>query len=188
MKIIRHRPTVREVFGTLQVPPRPTTAPNGQSLIIVDDPQRDVWIGIDPGVSGACVALSRGRDFLVHQCRGDDTLTDRLEFLKKMRLVGHCYAIIEEVHSMPKQGVKSTFTFGRNVGQWDGLLTAAAIPYRFVTPLTWMKLLRCQSHGDKNITKAAAQRLFPSQTITHRNADAFLIAEYCHMTQGGSSV
>jgi hypothetical protein len=38
--------------------------------------------------------------------------------------------------------------------------------------------MKCRSGGDKKITKAAAQRLFPRMKVTHKNADALLIAEY----------
>ena len=91
---------------------------------------------------------------------------------------GSCVAYIESVHSMPKQGVSSTFTFGRNYGFLRGCLCALEIPYHEVTPQKWQKALECLSHGDKNVTKARAQQLFPKLKITHAIADALLIAEY----------
>jgi hypothetical protein len=42
----------------------------------------------------------------------------------------------------------------------------------------WQKSLGCLTHGDKNVSKAAAQRLFPGMKITHATADALLIAYY----------
>jgi hypothetical protein len=38
--------------------------------------------------------------------------------------------------------------------------------------------MQCLTKGDKNVSKAAAQRLWPKLKITHANADALLIAEY----------
>ena len=47
-------------------------------------------------------------------------------------------AIIEAVHSFPGQGVASTFKFGNNFGQWQGILSAMAVPYIQVSPQKWM--------------------------------------------------
>lgn len=63
-----------------------------------------------------------------------------------------------------------------------GLLAAYEIPYREVTPQKWQQEMQCRSGGDKNVTKAAAQKRWPSDKITHANADASLIAEYCRRT------
>jgi hypothetical protein len=52
------------------------------------------------------------------------------------------------------------------------------IPFEEVSPVKWQKVMGCLSKGDKNVTKAAAQRLFPDIKITHAIADALLIAEY----------
>lgn len=92
-------------------------------------------------------------------------------------------AYIEKVHSMPKQGVASSFTFGRGFGVLIGALAALRIRYEFVTPQTWQKAMGCMSKGDKNVTKAAAQRLFPQVKVTHAIADALLIAEYGRRTE-----
>lgn len=88
------------------------------------------------------------------------------------------FAVIERVHSMPKQGVASSFKFGRSYGFLRGCLIASGIPFEEVTPQVWQKALGCLSRGDKNVTKARAQQLFPSLKITHATADALLLAEY----------
>lgn len=88
------------------------------------------------------------------------------------------FAIIESVHSMPKQGVASSFKFGRSYGFLRGCLIASGIPFEEVTPQRWQKELGCLSKGNKNVTKARAQQLFPSLKITHATADALLLAEY----------
>lgn len=98
-------------------------------------------------------------------------------------LGGSDFAYIERVHSMPKQGVASSFTFGRSYGFLRGCLIASGIPFEEVTPQTWQKALGCLSRGDKNVTKAKAQQLFPSLKITHATADALLIAEYGRRTR-----
>jgi crossover junction endodeoxyribonuclease RuvC len=91
---------------------------------------------------------------------------------------GQFFAIIEKVHSMPKQGVASSFKFGQSYGFLRGCLVASGIPFEEVSPQVWQKELGCLSKGDKNVTKARAQSLFPQLRITHATADALLICEY----------
>jgi hypothetical protein len=75
-------------------------------------------------------------------------------------------------------GVVSAFTFGNGYGHLEMALTAAGIPFERVRPQAWQKAMGCMSKGDKNVTKAKAQELFPHLKITHATADACLIAEY----------
>jgi len=91
-------------------------------------------------------------------------------------------ACIESVHSFPGQGVASSFKFGRNFGFLIGLLTGLKIPYALVAPQTWQKKMGCLTHGDKNISKVAAQRRWPEWKWTHAIADAALIAEFGRIT------
>lgn len=135
-------------------------------------------LGIDPGMSGCAVILSwaDGKVFLTIPFN-KHTLKDVADILTEYRL-DILYAAIEQVHAMPGQGVSSTFKFGRSFGEVVGVLTALRIPYEFVSPAVWQKAMQCASKGDKNVTKQAAQRLFPNERITHQNADALLIAEW----------
>jgi len=96
-------------------------------------------------------------------------------------------AYMEKVHSMPKQGNVSSFTFGERYGFLRGLMTGLRIRYEYVTPQKWQKTLGCLTHGDKNISKAAAQRLWPKLKWTHATADAALIAEYGRRKEGGTN-
>lgn len=130
-------------------------------------------LGIDPGASGAIVVLD-GRDGIdiIKLC---ETEADIGEFVR--RYVGG-HAFIEVVHSMPKQGVASSFTFGRSYGFLRGLLAGLQIPFDEVRPQAWQKAMGCLTKGDKNASKAAAQRLFPKLKVCHYNADALLIAEH----------
>ncbi|MCQ9208866.1 MAG: hypothetical protein NG712_05760, partial [Omnitrophica bacterium] len=77
-----------------------------------------------------------------------------------------------------QQGVRSAFTFGKNMGWWEGVLVALQIPFQRVYPLKWQTFMSCRTGGNKNISKARAQELFPKIKVTHAIADALLIAEY----------
>ena len=88
------------------------------------------------------------------------------------------FAYIEQVASRPGQGVASMFKFGMGYGGLRMALLAANIPFRDVQPQAWQRALGCLTGGDKNVSKAMAQQLFPAVKITHAIADALLIAEW----------
>lgn len=133
------------------------------------------YLGIDPGQSGSIV-IQDGSS--ISTCKLSETEHDIWEWLHTNVNFLTSVATIEKVHAMPKQGVTSSFTFGKNYGFLIGLLTAVQIPYKFVTPQQWQKGMQCLTKGNKNVSKAAAQRLWPTIKITHAIADALLIAEY----------
>ena len=139
------------------------------------------FIGIDPGQSGSvAVIFPSGNSTWI---KLDSTDHDIAEWMSSV-CVSHPLSVcrIERVSAMPKQGVSSTFKFGRSFGFLQGLLVAFQIPFELVTPQKWQGFMSCRTAGDKNVSKAAAQRLFPSLKITHANADALLLAEYCRRT------
>jgi hypothetical protein len=147
-----------------------------------------IYIGVDPGGSGA---MARVRDDKVLFVKNDDTESELhawLELAKFAAVTHKCglFAYIERVHSMPKQGVASSFKFGQSYGFLRGLLIACKIPFEEVSPVKWQTAMGCRSGGDKNVTKARAQQLFPDVRITHANADAILLAEYCRRTRSPS--
>lgn len=135
------------------------------------------YIGIDPGKNGSIAFLS---PYWYGVTVGlDSTPRDISESLEEMAKNYNCIAIIEQVSSSPQMGVKSAFTFGQGFGMLEGLLTAHCIPFERVRPQVWQKAMGCMTGGNKNITKRRAQELFPKVKVTHKIADALLIAEYC---------
>jgi Holliday junction resolvasome RuvABC endonuclease subunit len=134
-----------------------------------------VVIGIDPGKNGA-IAWTAGGNPCVEKM--PETLQDLWELISSITVEGECVAYLEQVSSSPQMGVTSAFTFGNGFGHLEMALTAAGIPFERVRPQAWQKTMGCMSKGDKNVTKARAQELFPSLKITHSTADALLIASY----------
>ena len=140
------------------------------------------WIGIDPGCNGGIAWITDGKACAEKM---PDTLQDLWELLDNIASVckyeNRCACVkayIEQVHSSPQMGVKSAFTFGNGFGHLEMALTAAAIPFERVRPQVWQKAIGCLTKGNKNITKAKAQELFPGIKVTHAIADSLLIAEY----------
>lgn len=139
-----------------------------------------VFVGIDPGKSGGIAwTMDCGVDPVAYKMPETERgILDLLEEIKNRAPFG-VHAAIEYVHSSPQMGVKSAFTFGRGQGGLYMALTAVRIPFETVAPRRWQAEIGCLSGGDKRVTKARAQALFPALTITHATADALLIAEYC---------
>jgi hypothetical protein len=136
-----------------------------------------MFFGIDPGGSGAITAIWPDGEPATQFCKLKETGHDIVDYLKQFDL-SNSHAVIESVHAMPKQGVSSTFAFGKSFGFCLGVLSALEIPFLLVTPLKWQNAMGCRTRGDKNISKAAAQQRWPKLKITHANADSLLLAEY----------
>ena len=135
-------------------------------------------IGIDPGKSGGIAVIDQHGNAYAEKM--PETLQDLFELLNSYS-VGYdrnCRAYLEQVHSSPQMGVKSAFTFGNGFGHLEMALTACKIPFERIRPQLWQKTLGCMTKGNKNVTKSAAQELFPKLKITHANADCLLIAEF----------
>lgn len=145
-----------------------------------------IYLGIDPGASGAIAAIEKNGDSVTQDfCKLSETPRDVIEWICDTCIVAglnEAVARIEKVNAFPGQGVSSSFKFGQSFGWLIGVLDSMRIPYEFVTPQRWQKAMGCLTGGDKNVSKAAAQRLWPQLKITHANADALLIAEYCRRT------
>lgn len=97
---------------------------------------------------------------------------------------------IESVHSMPGQGVRSTFDFGMNFGIWLGVIAALNIPMELVTPQEWKKHYGLIGK-DKDASRIIAVQLFPQMAMELKlkkyngRAEALLLAEYLRRKAGG---
>lgn len=138
-------------------------------------------LGIDPGKNGAIAWITDGKPCVEKM---PETLQDLWGVIQDIHSDMICSsgatikAYIEAVHSSPQMGVTSAFTFGQGFGHLEMALTAAGIPFERVTPQKWQKAMGCMTKGNKNVSKARAQELFPQMKVTHATADALLIASY----------
>jgi crossover junction endodeoxyribonuclease RuvC len=133
-------------------------------------------LGIDPGWSGGAALLTAEGAHVSDYNFSRMTEADIIESISDI-LYPDMVCYIEKVGPMPKQGVVSVFKFGQIYGLLRGLCISRIRTIE-VLPQVWQKSLGCLTHGDKNVSKAAAQRLFPGMKITHATADALLIAYY----------
>jgi Holliday junction resolvasome RuvABC endonuclease subunit len=155
-----------------------------------------IYIGIDPGVSGGIAALTDNGmviDAIKMPVTDQDVLAVTRFYSERADVEGPCRAVLERVNAGvfggrktgQSMGVTSAFTFGTGVGRLRMALAASDIPFDEIAPVSWQTALQCRSRGDKNVTKARAQQLFPKEKVTHAIADALLLAEYCRRLHRG---
>lgn len=148
----------------------------------------DIYMGIDPGASGGVAVLSAdGCMSTAHAMPYTDQ--DLYDILRMPEGPSNLSVLVclEKVHSMPKQGVRSTFTFGVNYGKIRGMLTCLKYSIREVSPTVWQKFFINSVRDEdktkhKNRLKQVAQQMYPSLThgskITLKTCDALLLAHY----------
>jgi len=149
---------------------------------------KKIRIGIDPGMKGAMTCVQTYNDSSV------DTIVYRFERMTRPEIVevlwhysnhSNAHAVLEKVHSMPRQGVASTFKFGESFGFIQGVLYSCKISFDLVTPQAWMKFYSMKKSKTesstqwKNRLKEVSQRYFPKKKITLDMADSMLIGLYC---------
>lgn len=140
-----------------------------------------IHIGIDPGANGAIVAFFPKETKILRF----DKSTEReiSQFLLDLAWDDEDdkFAMLEKITPMPQlqRGAVASFKLGASYGFLRGCLVSAKIPFDEVSPQKWQGFMGCPSKGDKKITRAKAQQLFPHLKVVHSNADALLIAEYC---------
>ena len=155
----------------------------------------NVVVGVDPGVRGGIAVL--GVDGSVRQvyALNPTMLEVQLDVLLlnvQMACHDQTWAFVEKVqyiggsgarcptcgHRKGGDGGTGSHTFGYIKGFLRGELRARGFLICDIYPMIWQSALGCMSGGNKNVTKARAQQLFPGVKVTHAIADSLLIAEY----------
>ena len=138
-------------------------------------------MGFDPGLTGAFAIIAHD-GVLLQDYPVMNKEIHAPELARLIRTHRPRHAIIEIVGSMPKQGVASTFTFGRAYGTVLGILGALEIPCTRTSPSQWKKFFHLTGKP-KDAARALAVRLYPgvtdlSRKMDHNRADALLLARY----------
>lgn len=144
-------------------------------------------IGFDPGITGA-YALYWPHEPNAIIAREFPTAAGEVDLATLSRDIAAqiepgepVLAIIELVHSMPRQGVASSFKFGAAYGGLRGLVAAMQIPTHLVSPSKWKRHYGLSA--DKEQARALALRKWPGTDLFSRKkdkdrAEAALIALY----------
>ena len=123
-------------------------------------------IGIDPGQKGAFVAL----DANTHKIKAICKVVTAADLAIFIELNPPNHVILEKAQSMPRQSVKSTFTYAQGYGELIGILTCLKVPYTLVRPAIWTAKLHIgTSEGEPKARSAEAFcRLFPESIVSIR--------------------
>jgi hypothetical protein len=151
-----------------------------------------IWIGVDPGLrSGAIGAVDHNGNFIAAYdiAAVDDRIDARAlkQLILDMTIPGDDYAIcVEQVWTMPKQGIASTGRFMRAYGAIGAVCELLCDRVFYVTPQVWKKDMKLTS--DKEQSLAEARQRFPQAVLKlkkdHGKAEALLIAEYARRAWG----
>ena len=143
-----------------------------------------VYIGVDPGsVSGALGALDHQGNYLEafdieHKDKHILALVFKSRILSVVDPKEGAEICMEQVHSMPNQGVSSTFAFGRAVGVISAVCELSRWPVHLVTPQRWKKHFHLSA--DKNESLDMARYYWPEAKLKLKKdgnkAEALLIA------------
>lgn len=155
-----------------------------------------LYLGIDPGLTGALALLTadggmHSVEDLPTMARGKGRVKHELDPASLARLIRpHAdlikLAVVEQVGSMPGQGVASVFSMGHTLGCIVGVVQALGIPLHLVPPSVWKK--RAGISADKNLARSEAIRLWPTAPLDrikdHNRAEALLLARYALNQKG----
>lgn len=145
-------------------------------------------LGIDPGCSGSIVVLENDFTYVDHLLMptiktGKSNRVNGAAITAFLKQYDISHAYLEQVHSMPSQGVASTFNFGHSAGLIEGIIQGLFIPYSLVAPQSWKKKAGLIG-SDKDASRSTAVRLYPDLRILDLKAkgqavaDALLIARF----------
>ena len=150
-------------------------------------------VGIDPGLSGAVALVWPATPETVttwdtptvlvkvgtHQRRDYDAAA----MVNVLVVANPGLVILERPHAMPKSmgGSLASFSLGRGVGVWEGILAALRFRYELVSPQRWKQYFQLLGQP-KDASRLKAARLFPSAELHLKKhdgrAEALLLAEY----------
>ena len=142
------------------------------------------YIGIDPGKTGAAALLTNSRGCKVSDWAGMGAARETI-----LIWATECEIIkigLEDPSYLPHRsgfyGVKGLW---RNVGQWEGLLTALGLDWVSLRPQVWRRIIpRNPGKKTKQNSVDFVRKILPKdQTVVfkkghHNRAEALLIAMY----------
>jgi crossover junction endodeoxyribonuclease RuvC len=153
-----------------------------------------IIMGVDVGQNGG-LAVVKGRELLgavrmpTITVRGKQAVDALAVIQWASRFPKPDHIVVELVSAMPRQGVASTFQFGRMLGGIECAVQPWQVPMSYITPAVWKKAMGLSS--DKQASIDAAHTAFGERgrSLIRFKADdglaeAALLALYFHQTEG----
>jgi crossover junction endodeoxyribonuclease RuvC len=150
----------------------------------------DYILGIDPGFSGALASLNLSDGSLnvfdmpiIGNKNGKTEINHRMLFELIAPPPGAMLMVVlEQVATMPGQGISSAFRFGQGYGALEMAIAAHQMQVRYTRPAQWKKHFGLSK--DKGASRGLATQRFPpnaqsfSRVKDDGRAEAALIALY----------
>jgi len=146
-------------------------------------------IGVDPGKNGGITTLYGNKIVAIDKMPPNpEALYEYFLFLGLPRAYrGKLTIMIEDVHSMPTDGSKQAFTFGRGLGHLEGVIAAMGLlgSLKRVSPMKWMNHFKMKRNKAEGETKTQFKNRLKELAILKSHAkmtlaicDSYLIALY----------
>jgi crossover junction endodeoxyribonuclease RuvC len=146
-----------------------------------------IFAAIDPGGVHAAIALFQdGHPVFADDIRATNGILDSVAFAKALADMKVKHVVVENVHSMPRQGMSSTFKFGMGCGIIHGVIGALQIPLTLVAPAKW-KTFHALISRDKEAARQLAIRRWPhledhlARKKDSDRAEALLIGDWFYV-------
>lgn len=140
-------------------------------------------LGIDPGKLGGLALINESKVIECHKM--PETPYQLIALIKEMTKDKEVIFAVEQVHSMPKQGVVSTFTFGFNYGVLLGIIMMLSSRLEHIKPQEWKKYFKIVGKMSptqaKNDSIMVINNRYPETRYMKYHSgifDAILIASY----------
>jgi hypothetical protein len=145
-------------------------------------------LGIDPGKGGGIAVIDHKKGASAMKFPKElEVLSAMMETFIQGYKAKDIHVMIEHVHSFPTDSRPAAFSFGRNLGHWEGILSTYELEINTVAPRKWQLHYDIPTIKDKyerkRWLKEIAQRMFPSIKVTLNICDALLIANYAKEMQ-----
>lgn len=147
-----------------------------------------IFAAIDPGAVNAAIAVFHDeKPILADNLRTVNSMIDSAAFARVLQDLRVERVVVENVHSMPGQGVSSSFRFGMGTGIIHGVTGALRLPLTLVAPTVWKKVHKIGA--DKEKARQLAIRSWPEMArylerkMDADRAEALLIGDWYYVTQ-----
>ena len=155
-----------------------------------------VYVGIDPGISPAVVALDDKGSLLWMQDIPAIKVGDKNEMngsAIRDVLIGADNVFLEKAQAMPaerydkttgrivKQGISSTAHYMKSAGILEGICIGLQIPYDLISPVSWKSKMMAGMQKGKEASLLRVQQLYPGAVKLKKDnhkAEALLICLY----------
>ena len=154
----------------------------------------DIFVGIDPGQTGALAAIDGERRVLL-MARTPRTTAGMADLVRKVLGLGEIKLVaLEHTQVLPGNGVVGMHNYGRQAGAWEGILVTLGVPLVQPYPKAWQPVVcvppgpETQSSSRRKEAKlrslASAEKLFGVSLTPSQGG----IADALHMALWGLRV